>query len=90
MGKFAGEKVSTILAGPADATPPSFSINTTAWTAGSSLLSLGLSVPQAMGCVTGVACITAIVAVLAGWAGSHSHLGFTVLCRAEWGMRGGL
>lgn len=64
-------------------------INTTAWTAGSTLLSLGLSAPQAMGCMVGVAIISALVAVLAGWPGSHLYLGFTVLCRASWGMRGG-
>lgn len=64
-------------------------INTTAWTSGSSLLALGLSVPQAMGVMVGVALISAIIAVLAGWPGSHEYLGFTVLCRASWGMRGG-
>ncbi|KAK6856717.1 hypothetical protein PG995_006904 [Apiospora arundinis] len=64
-------------------------INTTAWTAGSSLLSLGLSAPQAIGCVVGVALIEVLVAVLAGWPGNHLHLGFTVLSRAAWGMRGG-
>ncbi|KAK7973953.1 hypothetical protein PG989_015801 [Apiospora arundinis] len=65
-------------------------INTTAWTAGSSLLSLGLSAPQAIGCVVGVALIEVLVAVLAGWPGNHLHLGFTVLSRAAWGMRGGV
>ncbi|KAF9637839.1 hypothetical protein BFW01_g8735 [Lasiodiplodia theobromae] len=64
-------------------------INTTAWTAGSSLLSLGLSVPQSMGVVVGVALISALIAVVAGWPGSHLYLGFTVLSRASWGMRGG-
>lgn len=66
-----------------------YSINTTAWTAGSTLLSLGLSAPQAIGCMVGVALISALVAVLAGWPGSHLYLGFTVLSRASWGMRGG-
>lgn len=37
----------------------------------------------------GVALIAALVAVLAGWPGSHLYLGFTVLSRASWGMRGG-
>lgn len=64
-------------------------INTTAWTFGSSLLSLGLSVPQAMGVSVGCSLLTAIIAVVAGWAGSHQHLGFTVMCRSSWGMRGG-
>lgn len=57
-------------------------INTTAWPAGSGLLSLGLSVPQAMGCVVGVSLITASMAVLAGWPGSHLRLGFPVLSRS--------
>lgn len=39
--------------------------------------------------MVGVALISALVAVLAGWPGSHLYLGFTVLCRASWGMRGG-
>ncbi|WPV16563.1 hypothetical protein CLAFUW4_06506 [Fulvia fulva] len=64
-------------------------INTTAWTFGSSLLSLGLSVPQAMGVSAGCSLITAILAVFARWAGSHQYLGFTVLCRSSWGIRGG-
>ncbi|KAK8073622.1 hypothetical protein PG994_004521 [Apiospora phragmitis] len=64
-------------------------INTSAWTAGASLLALGLSATQAIGCVVGVALIAALVAVLAGWPGSHLYLGFTVLSRASWGMRGG-
>ncbi|KAK4501382.1 hypothetical protein PRZ48_007191 [Zasmidium cellare] len=63
-------------------------INTTAWTSGSSLLTLGLSVPQAMGTMVGVSLLSALIAVLAGWPGSHQHLGFTVLCRSSWGMRG--
>ncbi|KAK8209476.1 NCS1 family nucleobase:cation symporter-1 [Phyllosticta capitalensis] len=64
-------------------------INTTAWTAGSTLLSLGLSVPQSIGVMVGVALISALIAVVAGWPGSHLYLGFTVLQRASWGMRGG-
>ncbi|KAK7618777.1 permease for cytosine/purines, uracil, thiamine, allantoin-domain-containing protein [Phyllosticta citricarpa] len=64
-------------------------INTTAWTAGSTLLSLGLSVSQSIGVMVGVGILSALLAVLAGWPGSHLYLGFTVLCRASWGMRGG-
>ena len=91
-GLFAGEKApfqEWPQKNSADEPWRDISINTTAWTAGSSLLSLGLSAPQAMGCVVGVAIISALVAVLAGWPGSHLYLGFTVLCRASWGMRGG-
>ncbi|KAF2769732.1 NCS1 nucleoside transporter family protein [Teratosphaeria nubilosa] len=63
-------------------------INTSAWTAGSSLISLGLSVPQSMDVVVGVSLLVALISVIAGWPGSHQYLGFTVLCRASWGMRG--
>ncbi|ERF70196.1 hypothetical protein EPUS_00384 [Endocarpon pusillum Z07020] len=63
-------------------------INTTAWTIGSSLLALGLSVGQAMGMVVCAAVIIAFLAVGAGWMGSHQHLGFTVVSRSSWGMRG--
>lgn len=38
--------------------------------------------------MAGVALVTALIAVLCGWPGSHQHLGFTVLSRASWGMRG--
>ncbi|KXS99793.1 hypothetical protein AC579_9448 [Pseudocercospora musae] len=64
-------------------------VNTTAWASASSLHALGLSVQQAMGVMVGVALISAIIAVLAGWPGSHQYIGFTVLSRASWGMRGG-
>jgi cytosine/uracil/thiamine/allantoin permease len=56
-------------------------INTTAWTIGSTLLALGLSVGQAMGMVVCAAVIIALLAVGAGWMGSHQHLGFTVVSR---------
>ena len=55
--------------------------NTTAWTAGSSLLALGLSVPQAIGVIVGSSLICGLLAIGAGWMGSHQHLGFTVLSR---------
>ena len=42
-----------------------------------------------MGLVVGIAVLTALIAVIAGWPGSHQHIGCTVLCRAIWGMRGG-
>ncbi|KPI41863.1 Uracil permease [Cyphellophora attinorum] len=64
-------------------------INTTAWTAGSSLLALGLSVGQAMGVIVGASLFAAVISVIAGWPGSHQYLGFTILSRAQWGMRGG-
>jgi hypothetical protein len=56
--------------------------NNSAWTAGSTLLALGLSVGQAMGVIVGGSFIISIIAVVAGWMGSHNHLGFTVMSRA--------
>lgn len=56
-------------------------INTTAWTIGSTLLALGLSVGQAMGMVVCAAVIIGFLAVGAGWMGSHQQLGFTVVSR---------
>lgn len=58
------------------------SVNTTAWTAASSLLALGLSTAQAIGVIVGVALITGVLAVFAGWPGSHHYVGFTVLSRS--------
>ncbi len=48
---------------------------------GSSLLALGLSVGQAMGVVVGATLMIAMLAVAAGWMGSHQYLGFTVLSK---------
>ena len=56
-------------------------INTTPWTVGSTLLALGLSVGQAMGIVICATFVIALLAVGAGWPGSHQHIGFTVLSR---------
>lgn len=63
--------------------------NNSAWTAGSTMLSLGLSVSQAMGVIVGSSLIISMIAVVAGWMGSHDYLGFTVMSRASWGMIGG-
>lgn len=63
--------------------------NNSAWTAGSTLFALGLSFAQTMGIVVGASLIIAMIAVVAGWMGSHDYLGFTVMSRASWGMRGG-
>lgn len=46
------------------------------------MLALGLSVPQAMGVIVGASLIISMIAVVAGWMGSHDHLGFTVMSRA--------
>ncbi|RDW72943.1 hypothetical protein BP6252_06850 [Coleophoma cylindrospora] len=63
--------------------------NNSAWMAGSTLISLGLSVSQSMGVIVGSSLIIAIIAIVAGWMGSHDYLGFTVMSRASWGMIGG-
>ncbi|CAG8983072.1 hypothetical protein HYALB_00006100 [Hymenoscyphus albidus] len=63
--------------------------NNSAWTAGSTLLALGLSVGQAMGVVVGSSWIISLIGVVAGWMGSNDYLGFTVMSRASWGMLGG-
>lgn len=59
----------------------SVGINTTAWTIGSALLALGLSVGQSMAMVVVATVIIALLAVGAGWPGSHQHIGFTVISR---------
>ena len=56
-------------------------INTTSWTAASSLLALGLSVREAMGVIVGAGLVIAVLAVGAGWMGSRQFVGFTVLSR---------
>jgi NCS1 family nucleobase:cation symporter-1 len=56
--------------------------NNSAWTAGSTLLALGLSVGQSMGVIVGSALIISIIAITAGHMGSHNYLGFTVMSRA--------
>lgn len=63
-------------------------INTTSWTIGSTLFALGLSLGQSMAMVVVGCLIIGLVAVASGWAGAHQHIGFTVLCRSTWGMRG--
>ena len=57
-------------------------VNATSWTAASSLLALGLSVGQAMGVIVGASLFAGILAVVAGWMGSHHYVGFTILSRA--------
>ncbi|OCT44482.1 Thiamine transporter THI72 [Cladophialophora carrionii] len=63
-------------------------LNTVGWQTASSLLSLGLSVWEAM-IVTIIAkfCIAA-VAISNGWWGALWHVGFSVGNRAVWGLRG--
>lgn len=46
------------------------------------MLALGLSVSQSMGVIVGSSLIIAMIAVVAGWMGSHDYLGFTVMSRS--------
>ena len=64
-------------------------VNATSWTLASSLLTLGFSILQAMGVIVGASLLAALLAVVAGWPGSHHYVGFTILPRGAWGMRGG-
>lgn len=57
-------------------------VNTSSWMAGLTLLSLGLSVGQAIGFIVGSSLIIPLLAIVAGWMGSHDHLGFFVMSRA--------
>jgi hypothetical protein len=57
-------------------------VNATSWTAAASLLALGLSVGQAMGVIVGASLFAGVLAVVAGWMGSHHYVGFTILSRA--------
>lgn len=56
--------------------------NNSAWTAGSTLLALGLSVRQSMSVIVASSLIIAIIAVISGYIGSYYHLGFMVMSRA--------
>ena len=42
---------------------------------------LGLTVGQAMGVIVGASILAGLLAVIAGWMGSHHYVGFTVLSR---------
>ena len=42
-----------------------------------------------MGVIVGASLIAGLLAVVAGWMGSHHYIGFTILSRGSWGMRGG-
>jgi len=42
-----------------------------------------------MGVIVGASLLAGLPAVVAGWMGSHHYIGFTILSRGAWGMRGG-
>ncbi|OLN87637.1 Uracil permease 3 [Colletotrichum chlorophyti] len=66
------------------------SFNIGGWTTGSSLIALGLNVWQAMLTVIVGHCIVGLICVLAGGPGAKWHIGFSILQKASWGMRGAL
>ncbi|ORY25545.1 NCS1 nucleoside transporter [Naematelia encephala] len=59
-----------------------------AWTTASSLLALGLTVGQAFACVIVGQFLTGVIGTLAVNIGAEAHVGFPVLNRLSWGMRG--
>lgn len=56
-------------------------INSSSWTAASSLLALRLSVKEAMGVIVGAAMVIAVLAVVGGWVGGKRFVGFAILLR---------
>ncbi|KAK1705348.1 NCS1 nucleoside transporter [Colletotrichum lupini] len=66
------------------------SFNIGGWTTGSSLIALGLNVWQAMLTVIIGHCLVGLICVLAGGPGAKWHIGFSILQKASWGMRGAL
>jgi NCS1 family nucleobase:cation symporter-1 len=63
-------------------------LNTVGWQTGSSLVSLGLSVYEAMIVTIIAKSLIALVAIVNGWWGALWHVGFSVGNRAVWGLRG--
>nr|XP_019007707.1 uncharacterized protein I206_07341 [Kwoniella pini CBS 10737]OCF46488.1 hypothetical protein I206_07341 [Kwoniella pini CBS 10737] len=62
-------------------------INISGWTGGSSLLSLGLSVREAMAVAVIGQCLVAGACVLTGLFGAEWHVGFPLWNRTTWGMK---
>ncbi|KAF1811842.1 putative uracil permease [Eremomyces bilateralis CBS 781.70] len=64
------------------------SFNIGGWTTGSSILALGLSVWQCMLTVIIGNVIVGVLCVLSGAPGAKWHIGFPIIQRASWGVRG--
>ncbi|RVX68450.1 hypothetical protein B0A52_07450 [Exophiala mesophila] len=64
------------------------SFNIGGWTTGSSLIALGLNVWQAMLTVIIGNCIVGVLCVLSGHPGAKWHIGFPIIQRCSWGIRG--
>ncbi|KAH7123283.1 NCS1 nucleoside transporter [Dactylonectria estremocensis] len=59
-----------------------------AWTGGSSLLSLGLTVPQTVGAMIAARVLIAALVIANGWCGGEWHIGFTMSQRVVLGIYG--
>ncbi|KAL2886823.1 Uracil permease [Ceratocystis lukuohia] len=66
------------------------SFNIGGWTTGSSLISLGLNVQQAMATVIIGHMIVGLICVLSGAPGAKWNIGFPILQRSPWGIHGAL
>lgn len=64
------------------------SFNIGGWTTGSALIALGLNVWQAMVTVIIGHSLVGLICVLSGGPGAKWHIGFSILQKASWGMRG--
>jgi NCS1 family nucleobase:cation symporter-1 len=65
------------------------SFNIGGWSTGSSLISLGLNVWQAMVTVIVGNLLVGLICVLSGMPGAKWHIGFSILQKSSWGMIGG-
>lgn len=63
-------------------------VNISGWVCGSSLISLGLNVPQAMAVVIFAYATIAALFVGTGLPGGKYHICFAVIGRYSWGLRG--
>ncbi|KAF9261587.1 hypothetical protein L218DRAFT_930828 [Marasmius fiardii PR-910] len=59
-----------------------------AYTTGSTLLAFGLTPQQAIGTIVVGSLFVGLLSVVCGWMGERHHIGFPVVCRFTWGMRG--
>lgn len=63
-------------------------VSISGYTTGSTLVGIGLSPKQAIGCAVAAGIIYGIMAVVMGWIGSHHHIGFPLIARFVFGIKG--
>ncbi|QPG75299.1 hypothetical protein FOA43_002650 [Brettanomyces nanus] len=63
-------------------------VSISGYTTGSSLVGIGLSVKQSIACSVAAGIIYGIMAVVMGWIGSHHHIGFPLIARFMYGIKG--